>query len=130
MGDLSDNFDSKEFFSTDVYQKLLAGNRTPAHYIDARLVGILQDIRNYFNKAVKINSGFRTMAENFTAGSKTEWSLHCFGRAADIVVAGVPSSEVQMFLKTRYSGIGIGMSDTFTHLDTRNTKQNIMWDYA
>lgn len=88
--------------------------------IDIELVGYLQVIRNHFGKPVIINSGYRCQKHNKTVGGVTN-SKHCTGMAADIVVKDIKPKEVAKYAET--IGVrGIGLYDTFVHLDTRETK--------
>ena len=110
---LTRNFKSTEF---DCKGKKCC-SKTP---IDIELVGYLQVIRNYFGKSVTINSGYRCAKHNKSVGGTTN-SKHCSGMAADIVVKGIKPREVAKFAET--IGIrGIGLYDTFVHVDSRTTK--------
>ena len=63
-------------------------------YIDTSLIKVLQDVRDHFNKPIRINSAFRcTIHNNKVGGAKS--SQHLFGKAADIVVQGILPQEVQ-----------------------------------
>jgi uncharacterized protein YcbK (DUF882 family) len=88
--------------------------------IDIELVGYLQVIRNYFGKAVTINSGYRCQKHNKNVGGAKN-SRHTQGMAADIVVKCVKPLKVAQFAET--IGIrGIGLYDTFVHIDSRESK--------
>jgi uncharacterized protein YcbK (DUF882 family) len=88
--------------------------------IDKELVIYLQRIRNHFGKAVVINSGYRCSKHNKAVGGASA-SRHLKGSAADIVVKGVKPLEVAKYCEA--IGIkGIGLYDTFCHIDTRTTK--------
>ena len=88
--------------------------------IDIELVGYLQVIRNYFGKAVTINSGYRCQKHNKNIGGEKN-SRHTQGMAADIVVKGVTPIKVAQFAEM--IGIrGIGLYDNFVHIDTRSDK--------
>lgn len=110
---LTRNFKSTEF---DCKGKGCC-SKTP---IDIELIGYVQVIRNYFNKPTVINSGYRCQKHNKNVGGVTG-SKHCAGAAADIVVKGVKPKEVAKFAET--IGIkGIGLYDTFVHIDSRTSK--------
>ena len=66
--------------------------------VDPELVYILQAVRGYFDQPVTITSACRCPKHNMTAGG-SENSQHLLGTAADIVVSGVPSSEVIAYLE-------------------------------
>ncbi len=114
MGDISASFNRSEFkcrcrlceFDT----------------IDAELINVLQDVRDYFGSPVNINSASRCKHHNAKeGGAKT--SQHIYGRAADITVTGVPAAYVQRYLLGKYPDqYGIGRYSNFTHIDTRNYK--------
>lgn len=58
---------------------------------------VLQPIRDYFAKGVKVNSGYRAPEVNAkVGGSKT--SDHCKGQAADIEIPGVANAEVAKWI--------------------------------
>ena len=110
---LTRNFKSTEF---DCKGKGCC-SKTP---IDIELIGYVQVIRNYFNKPVTINSGYRCQKHNKNVGGAKN-SRHTQGMATDIVVKGVNPIKVAQFAET--IGIrGIGLYDTFVHIDTRTTK--------
>jgi len=90
--------------------------------VDSELVTVLQHLRTYFNKPVTITSGNRCPEHNKSIGGATN-SYHVRGRAADIVINGVPASEVQDYLESIYPDkYGIGRYSSFTHIDTRTNK--------
>jgi uncharacterized protein YcbK (DUF882 family) len=128
MGDLSTNFDSKEFFKPDIYQKIKSGNRIPAWYIDRELVNRLQIIRDHFNRPVRINSGYRDMGNNLSAGG-SEYSFHLFGKAADIAVDGSSPVDVASFVRNTWGWGGLGIAKDFVHLDTRFSDYLVEWNY-
>ncbi len=88
--------------------------------IDEKLVGYLQKIRDHFGAAVTINSAYRCAAHNKKVGGSSG-SYHTKGQAADIVVKGVKPAEVAKYAET-LGILGIGLYDTFVHIDTRTSK--------
>ena len=129
MGDLSESFNSKEFFKDDTYQTIKSCKHEPAWHIDPELVKRLQIIRQYFNSPVRITSGYRTMGENIAAGSSSKYSFHQEGKAADIVVEGVDPLKVQGFIEDNWDTGGLGLGKTFTHIDVRNSSRLVKWSY-
>ena len=110
---LSTNFKVKEFACSD---------KSDPIFIAPKLVTILQKIRTHFGKAVTINSGYRTPAHNKKVGGATQ-SQHLYGMAADISVKGVSPKEVAAYAnKLMPNSGGIGIYDTFVHIDVRETK--------
>ena len=87
--------------------------------IDEKLVEILQKIRDHFGKPVTINSGYRTVTYNKKVDGAIQ-SQHLYGMAADISVSGVKPKDVAAFAETLLPKTGgIGIYDTFTHVDVR-----------
>jgi uncharacterized protein YcbK (DUF882 family) len=108
---LTTHFKLKEF--------LHGGEGVPAPWILDNLTQLanrLQVIRDLLGKPIIINSGYRTPEHNAAVGGSKN-SFHMKGMAADIVVPGMPASEVQRFLKN-WSG-GLGSYTHFTHVDIR-----------
>lgn len=116
---VSRNFKVKEFACKDASDVV---------FIAPKLVVILQSIRDYYNKPVTINSGYRTPTYNKKVGGVT-FSQHTYGMAADIVVKGEKPEDVaavaRKFLGNNKGGVGI--YSTFTHVDVRETPTN--FDY-
>lgn len=91
-------------------------------FIAPALVTILQKVRTHFGKPVTINSAFRSPAHNKKVGGSAN-SQHMLGTAADIVVKGVAPKTVAAYVEKLLPGKGgIGIYDTFTHVDVRETK--------
>ena len=110
---LSENFKSTEFDCN-------GDNCCAQTSVDSELVKYLQKIRDHFGKAITINSGYRCSIHNKAVGGATS-SRHTKGEAADIVVKGVDPKEVAKYAES--IGIkGIGLYDTFVHIDTRDKK--------
>ena len=110
---LSANFKVKEFACADGSDPV---------FIDSDLVNVLQKIRNHFGKAVIITSAYRTPPHNKSVGGTT-YSQHLYGKAADIKVKGVAPKKVAAYAeKLLPNRGGIGIYNTFTHIDVRETK--------
>ena len=87
--------------------------------VDVELVSVLQSLREYFSRPVKITSGNRCPEHNSNIGG-AKASYHIRGRAADIKVSDINPSIVQDYLKaTCPDRFGIGSYALFTHIDTR-----------
>ena len=111
---LSKNFESTEF---DCKCKNKTCTTTE---IDPKLVEYLQKIRDYFGKAVTINSAYRCEKHNKSVGGASQ-SKHKFGQAADIKVSGIKPLKVAQYAE--FIGIkGIGQYSNFVHIDTRTNK--------
>ena len=110
---LSANFKVREFACTD---------GTDTVFVSPELVVILQKIREHFGKPVTINSGYRTETHNKKVGGAA-YSQHKYGTAADISVSGVTPSKVAAYAETLLPGKGgIGIYNSFTHVDVRPVK--------
>lgn len=110
---LSPNFESTEFDCN-------GSGCCSTTEIDPKLVEYLQKIRNYFGKAVTINSAYRCDKHNKKIGGATN-SKHKYGQAADIKVSGVKPLKVAQYAE--FIGVkGIGQYSNFVHIDTRTNK--------
>lgn len=111
--EMSENFNSNEF-------DCKCGKYCNETLIDTKLVEYLQQIRNHFNAPITITSGYRCATHNKNVGGATA-SYHSRGQATDIVVKGVKPAEVAKYAES-IGILGIGLYDSFTHIDTRTTK--------
>ena len=114
---LSPHFRLREFASKDGSDKVL---------VDDDLVFLLEQIREAAGGAVTINSGYRSPAHNSAVGGVSS-SQHLYGRAADIVVDGASPllvGQIAEYYLDRRGGIGV--YQTFTHVDTRAIRSR--WD--
>lgn len=114
---LSPHFRLREFASKDGSDKVL---------VDDDLVSLLEQIREAAGGAVTINSAYRSPAHNAAVGGVSS-SQHLYGRAADIVVSGASPllvGQIAEYYLDRRGGIGV--YQTFTHVDTRGIRSR--WD--
>jgi uncharacterized protein YcbK (DUF882 family) len=115
MGSASKHFDWEEFQVTAETQTL----------IDFRLVRGLQELRYLAQVPIHINSGYRDPDHNLKVGG-TRNSLHCTGKAADIVIEG--HTPPQMYALAAqiapFAQGGIGIYTWGVHVDVRETYQN------
>lgn len=110
---LTKNFKVREFSCRDGSDVI---------FVSMDLVEVLQKIRDHFGKPVTINSGYRTAAYNKKVDG-ADFSQHMYGMAADISVSGVKPKDVAAFAETLLPKTGgIGIYDTFTHVDVRAVK--------
>ena len=87
---------------------------------DPALSAYLQQIREHFGKPIKITSGYRCSNHNAAVGG-TSTSRHTKGQAADFTISGIAPLEIARYAEL--IGIqGIGLYDSFVHIDTRTTK--------
>lgn len=88
--------------------------------IDEKLVNYLQQIRTHFGKPVHITA-YRCKTHNAKVANAATNSYHIYGQAADFHIDGVKPEEIAKYAES--IGIkGIGLYDTFVHIDTRTTK--------
>ena len=118
---LTRNFSKSEFDSKD-------GALMPSkvlHNIKI-LAEQLQELRDYLNKPITINSGYRSPKHN-RASNGVRNSKHVLGMAADITVQGLTTKKVHEAIeilimdKAMLQG-GLGLYPTFLHYDVRIKK--------
>lgn len=110
---VSNNFRVREFACSDGSDPI---------FISSELVAILQKIRTHFGVAVTITSAYRTPTHNKKVNGSV-YSCHLYGMAADIRVKGISPEKIATYTETLLSGKGgIGVYDTFTHIDVRSQK--------
>jgi len=107
IGHLTDYFRLAEFQCSD---------GTPTLLLHDALVTLLDDLRSHTGRPVTVNSGFRTGAYNKKIGGAPN-SKHLLGMAADITVQGYRPREVRRIIQERYNPGGLGLYDTFVHVD-------------
>lgn len=112
MGDISKNFNRSEFEC----KCLDCGLDT----VDAELLAALQDIRDKFGP-LRITSGHRCEDHNKAIGGNAN-SYHLHGRAADFQPLKADIIEVANYIESLDWQHGLGVYDSFIHLDTRSYK--------
>lgn len=115
MGDLSANFSRHEF---------ACHCGCGADFVNHDLVTALQLLRDALNKPILINSGIRCVTHNREVRGKPR-SYHLIGKAADIHVAGISTSELYDFIDANADVFGIGgigrySKQGFVHVDVRS----------
>jgi hypothetical protein len=121
MGNLSDNFNHKDFAC-----------RCPEckgeYRIHLGLVGILEEIASHFKKRPKILSAY--FCEAYTEKlNRDKPSYHSKGKAVNIAVDGVPALEVFKFAESinGVNGLGFYPEENMVHLDTRPPEKKEAW---
>jgi len=124
---LTTNFHRSEFECTD-------GSEMPLEVFNnvIEVAENLEVLRAHFNTPVNINSAYRSPVYNRSVGGAVN-SQHLSGKAADVVMDGIPPSEVADAIEFLIDcGLmkegALGRYDTFTHYDIRGTKAR--WDYT
>ena len=88
--------------------------------VDEKLVEYLQQIRDHFGKPVYL-TGYRCRTHNARTPNAATNSYHIYGQAADFHIDGVAPTEIAKYAES--IGVkGIGLYDTFVHIDTRQSK--------
>lgn len=124
---LTANFSRSEFECSD-------GSEMPLEVFNnvIEVAENLEVLRAHFNTPVNINSAYRSPVYNRSVGGAVN-SQHLSGKAADVVMDGIPPSEVADAIEFLIDcGLmkegGLGRYDTFTHYDIRGIKAR--WDYT
>ena len=110
---LATNFKAREF-------DCLGSGCCTTTPVDEKLVDYLQKIRTHFGKPVYITA-YRCQKQNAQTPNAAANSYHIYGMAADFHIDGVKPEEIAKYAES--IGIkGIGLYDTFVHIDTRESK--------
>lgn len=89
---------------------------------DWELVKILDEIREELGQPIVINSAIRCSEHNSAVGG-VQNSQHLLGKAADIHAPGISPERLAVMAEKYLTGRGgIGVYDTFVHIDVRTTK--------
>ena len=100
LENLSEHFTIKELTYSDTAIRLGIDN-TPTEQVLINLQNvvqfILEPLRNYFDKPIKINSGYRSEELCKVIGSKPT-SQHTLGEAVDFEVIGIPNQVASQWL--------------------------------
>ena len=91
-----------------------------------RLVSLLDNIQDHFQRDVVVTSGFRCEKRNKEVGGVKD-SLHIEGQAVDFVVRGVSPAKVVQYLSD-FDG-GVGEYERHIHIDN-GLKKRWKGDYA
>jgi uncharacterized protein YcbK (DUF882 family) len=92
----------------------------------SELMAVLELVRMHFNAPVTVTSSYRCEKHNAAVGGAKS-SKHLLGIAADIKVKGFEPEMVYQYLDSVFpEHYGIGVYDTFTHVDVRALKAR--WD--
>jgi uncharacterized protein YcbK (DUF882 family) len=101
----------------------ITGEEVP---IDPRLVRILTQISEVYNRPIQLVSGHR---KPYVIGTKPT-SQHALGRAADIRVPGVGIEQLRaLAIRLGARGVGLYPEKGFVHVDVRD-KARYFWTYS
>ena len=122
---ITKNFNLSEFASHD-------GAPTPAKVLEnlKELAANLQVLRDYLQTSITITSGYRSPAHNKKVGG-AKFSQHVEGKAADIKCSKYTPEQVlaaveKLIAEGKVNFMGVGIYNTWLHVDTRQTKAR--WD--
>lgn len=104
-------FKYREFQSKDGNSVVIMNEKT---------IKLLEELREWLGAPIVINSAYRSPGHNKKVGGATN-SQHVKGTAVDIKVNGYSPIEVAAYGQ-KLGFDGIGLYNTFTHLDTRGFK--------
>lgn len=68
-------------------------NQTVIDNLTKLIEAVLDPLREWYGKPIRVNSGYRCEALNEAVGSKTKKSQHLYGEAADITVGSKTENE-------------------------------------
>ena len=118
---LTKNFNKSEFESKD-------GSSMPKEvfYNIQKVANQLQFLRDYLGKSIRVNSAYRSPRHNASIGGVKN-SQHVLGKASDIVVSGLTTTEVyniieELIDKGDMLQGGLGLYNSFVHYDIRGGK--------
>jgi len=91
----------------------------------------LQILRDYVDKPIQINSGYRSPEYNKKIGGASR-SMHKEGKAGDIVIKGMTPGEVyntieKLISQGEMTEGGLGLYKTFIHYDIGYNGQKRRW---
>jgi uncharacterized protein YcbK (DUF882 family) len=122
MGDLSYYFNHRDFTCK------CSACQGKEYKIHLGLVGALELISSHFRKRAKILSGY--WCDDYLEKLKSEKrSYHNYGKAAHIMIDGIPLNELFKFVETieELFGIGFYPKEGFIHIDTRPKEKAAKW---
>lgn len=88
---------------------------------------MLVQLRTVYGKAMQVTSGFRCAEHNKKSGGEVG-SQHLLGNAVDIAVNSSSDRYHLLELALQYGFNGIGIAQTYVHLDGRKGTP-VMWVY-
>ncbi len=119
--DMFPNFTPEEFYCP------CGGAQCRKVGIKLWFVAALQDLRLQCGFPLKINSAYRCPEHNARVGSKPT-SQHLLGVAADIDIHRLSTGQKHRLLRKAFLRFnGVGVYNTFIHLDLRDPKAPAFW---
>jgi len=126
---IAPNFKESEFYTKDP-------NFEGPHIFDATLISISQYLRTELASPMRVHSTYRSAEYNATIRGSASKSRHVHGDAIDIGCPAKMPALIQLVTEkgpildhlVRLGIRGIGLYNTFIHLDTRPATTVIRWD--
>lgn len=97
---LSSNFSLSEMVKSEAALRHDLDNtpgETEVENLRNLVENVLQPVRDYFERAIKVNSGYRAPKVNVAVGG-SRTSDHCKGQAADIEIPGIPNADLAQWI--------------------------------
>lgn len=118
-GKLTKNFTLNEMKNNNAIEKVKL-IITPEVVTFAQMI---QELRDYYGKPIKVNSWYRTPAYNKKCGGSSN-SIHLDGRACDLAVTDYENlTRVWQSICKKYNKIGgVNYYNTFMHFDNYEDK--------
>jgi len=92
--------------------------------INHDLTELLDALRDHFEVPITVNSGCRCIDHNQAVGGAPR-SQHLLGKAADVVVQGIPPRLVAE-MAIQLGANGVKRYNTFTHIDVRDDEWHVV----
>lgn len=126
------SFELSEILSPDGINQVLETRQIP---ISKHAMEKLQKFRDFLGVPIRVNHagqnlrGYRSSKENSSIRGAAKFSYHMLGMAFDISVDGM-STEALFEKAKQFGWSGIGLYDTWVHIDDRITlfAQPSTWD--
>lgn len=124
-----------KYFNINEFKCKCGNCEMPANMPPQKLIDLLENIREHFDKPLIINSGYRCPTHNKKIGGATK-SRHIVGDAADFIIKDIPTKDVMKYVISKYDkepyGIAISVNTAseykgFIHLDVRGYRAR--WGY-
>ncbi|MEK6952959.1 MAG: D-Ala-D-Ala carboxypeptidase family metallohydrolase [Nanoarchaeota archaeon] len=121
---VSEHFTLRELVSS-------SGELSEYARLDPELISGLEKLRQEVGKPIRVNSGYRSKARQYSLISKNKTnakkSRHCSGEAVDIFVKGMRGKDLAIIARELFPKAGIGRGKNFIHLDFRRYRAD--WRY-
>ncbi|MCB0422306.1 MAG: DUF882 domain-containing protein [Bdellovibrionales bacterium] len=108
---ISKNFQWKEFFTAD---------HEDLGMVQPILLESLQEMRSHIDRAILINSSYRSPAYNSTISGSAQWSRHMYGDAVDIKAPGVALEDLAKICE-QFGASYTQLYVAHVHCDWRNS---------